>query len=93
MKKIALFSLIAAVAGVSAADAGWRDMLSSAPSNGAWRQRLADAPSNGAWRDVLAESSDVEAKPVAVAPKAEENVGGFVPASEPVVEEIEVTEE
>lgn len=89
MKKIALFSLIAAIAGVSAANAGWRENLGEAPVNGAWRAKLADAPTDGAWRRHMVDTPEA----AVVQPKTEENVGGFVPASEPVVEEIEVTEE
>ena len=94
MKKIALFSLIAAIAGVSAANAGWRDMLGKAPTDAKWREMLANNPEEGAWREKLAETAEPAAvKPAQ--PKTTENAGGFAPAAEePVVEEeTEVVEE
>ena len=84
MKKIALFSLIAAVAGVSAANAGWRDMLGSAPTDARWRQELGNAPEDPQWRKNLGASGEEV--------QANEATGGFVPVSEPVVEEVQETE-
>ena len=93
MKKIALFSLIAAVAGVSAANADWRELIGKAPVDSSWRELIGKAPIDSDWRELIATNPEA-AKPAApVAVETLENNGGFVPAAEPVVEEETVATE